>query len=345
AKASVESIRVDVSSGEVLIRGTIPGYVVAVDVGKIRLSAPMFDEMEGQQIGVEAAGNVTVYCRLFAICETRVGDVACFSAVYAARHAEGVAAPLFGDFVNEKVRVRDCAAWFSIASSLLVFMLSSLALRATWGRRLPVVTCTMAAIMYGLYVYAGTGLDILVAGRFSTPGVLSVLALGPFLHSSFQHLFNDFFLGFLPAGVAFESGLRWKSWVAMAKAYMASFFLVNLLMTAISYPMHGMPPMGSSYPVISLATVLVSLLFTFREKIVSDAAEKKASARLIALCGFGSYPLLRGVYDWLGYMIEYPTNWKVVGDGAAHLVVFAFTLFMAYSAREWLAKQEFILGI
>jgi len=344
-KSNVESINVEVSSGDIMIHGKSNNNLIVIDFEKIGLLRSMLNADEMNPIEVVAVGNVTIYCHLFVLSETKIGEVVCYSMVYAVQNMKGVVTPIFGNFANEKVRTRDCAVWFSMAISLLLFMLLSRVLRITWAERLPILTCTLTGVMFGLYLYAGTGLDILMADSFSTPNILTVLALGSLLHSSFSHLFNDFFLGFLPAGVAFESGFMWKSRKAMAETYLASFFLFNLLITAISYPMHGIPPMGSSYPVISLATVLVSLLFIFRERIVSDAAEKKASARLVILCGFGSYPLLRGIYDWLGYIIEYPTNRGVVGEGASHLMVFAFTLFIAFSAREYLAKQELILGV
>jgi len=199
--------------------------------------------------------------------------------------------------------------------------------------------------MFGLYVFIGTGLDILLADNFSTLDVLIVLFLGSLLHSNFSHLFNNFFLGFLPASIAFESCLRWKSQNLMIKLYLISFFFIHLFLTALSYPIHGIPPIGSSYPIISLATVLVSILLIFKDRIISDSVEKRAYTRLVALCAFSFYPLLRGVYDWLGYMIEYPTNWSVVGEGASHIFVFAFTLFIIYSAREYISKQELVLGI
>jgi hypothetical protein len=218
-------------------------------------------------------------------------------------------------------------------------------LDAPWGGRFPVVTCVLMSLMFGLYVYAGSGLDLLLAGHFSALNGPVVLVLGPLLHTSFSHLFNNLFFGLLPAGLAFEVGLKWKSRRAMASIYLASFFLVHFLIAAVSYQLHGMPSIGASYPIISLSTVLVAFFFMFRDRLVSDAVEKKAPARLVALFACGAYPLLRGVYDWAGYMIEYSSNWSVVGEGLSHLLVFAFTLFIIISARDPLSREGPILGI
>ncbi|MGQ9514292.1 MAG: hypothetical protein ACUVTL_04500 [Thermoproteota archaeon] len=345
ARNTVESILIETSSGEILMSGTSSDNIIVVDIEKIALLKPTPSVMEEQLIEVMAVGNVTIFCRFFVLSETNVGEITSYSMVYAANYIDGVANPIFDKYCNERIRVWDCAICFSFGVSILVSMISSRVFGISWAERLPVVTCSLTCIMFGLYVFTGTGLDILMKDNFSTSNVLVVLSLGSLLHTSFSHLFNNFFLGFLPAGIAFESGLRWKSQSLKVKLYLISFFLVNLLITAISYPMHGIPPMGSSYPVISLATVFVSIIFIFRDRIVLDSAEKRAYARLVALCAFGSYPLIRGVYDWLGYMIEYPTNWSVIGEGASHLLVFLFTLFIIFSAREHLAKQELVIGI
>lgn len=172
-----------------------------------------------------------------------------------------------------------------------------------------------------------------------------MLILGPLLHSSFSHLFNNLFLGLIPAGLAFETGLRWKSREVAAEFYMAAFFPIHFLIAGIGYPIHGIPPIGASYSVISMSTVLFSLLILFRDRLLSDAMERKIPSRLVWLFAFGAYPLLRGVYDWIGYMIEYQSNWAVFWEGIIHLLVFAFTLFIIYSAKDQLTAQGPILGI
>jgi len=44
-------------------------------------------------------------------------------------------------------------------------------------------------------------------------------------------------------------------------------------------------------------------------------------------------------------MIEYQANWGVFWEGTVHLLVFAFTLFIIYSAKDHLIAQGPILGI
>jgi len=303
--------------------------------------------MKPMRFDIKKIVNASIYAQLIATAETRVGKITSYSIVYAARFdGMGVAAPLFDSYTNEKLRVGDCVVWLSLSISLLVLAIALRSERAPSIRRFPVVTCILVSSILGLYAYAGTGLDLLVAQHFSAwGGSMTVLILGPLLHSNFSHLFNNLFLGLLPAGLAFETGLRWRSWRMAAEFYLASFFPIHYLIAGIGYPIHGIPPIGASYSVISMSTVLFSLLILFRNRLLSDALGKKMPARLIWLCAFGAYPLLRGVYDWVGYMVEYQSNWVVFWEGTIHLLVFSFTLFIVYSAKDHLTAQGPILGI
>lgn len=344
---ATEAIHVEVSRENVVIHGSSSQGLVAVELTEITLSEPLYNVMKQMRFDIKSAVNVSIYAQLIATSETRIGKITSYSSVYAARFdSMGVAIPLFDNYTNEKLRVGDCLVWLSLSISLLVLAVALRLMRASWIRRFPVVTCILVSSILGLYSYVGTGLDLLVAQHFSAfGGSLTVLILGPLLHSSFSHLFNNLFLGLLPAGLAFETGLRWKSQRVAAELYMASFFPIHFLIAGISYPIHGIPPIGASYSVISMSTVLFSLLILFRNRLLSDAMERKIPARLVWLCAFGAYPLLRGVYDWIGYMVEYQSNWVVFWEGTIHLLVFAFTLFIIYSAKDSLTTQGPILGI
>jgi hypothetical protein len=343
---SSEPMKVEISGGRISVQGATSANFVFVDLGPVTLSSLPMNVMDPLPLTVAATANVTIYVQLIVRTATHLGTISSYSNLYAA-HFDGANTPmpLFENYSNERLRVGDCAIWFSATISLAVLGVSSMLLDAPWGGRFPVVTCVLMSLMFGLYVYAGSGLDLLLAGHFSALNGPIVLTLGPLLHTSFSHLFNNLFFGLIPAGLAFEVGLRWKSRRAMASIYLASFFLVHFLIAAVSYQLHGMPSIGASYPIISLSTVLVAFFFMFRDRLVSDAVEKKAPARLVALFACGAYPLLRGVYDWTGYMIEYSSNWSVVGEGMSHLLVFAFTLFIIISARDPLSKEGPILGI
>jgi len=344
---ATDAIQVDVSTESVTIHGKSSGVLVAIDLAKIALSEPLYNVMKPMRFDVKTVVNASIYAQLTATSETRIGEIISYSNVYAARFGViGVAVPLFDSYTNEKLRVGDCVVWLSLTISLLVLAIALRPKGAPLIRRFPVVTCILVSSMLGLYTYAGTGLDLLVAQHFSAMGgSMTVLILGPLLHSNFSHLFNNLFLGLLPAGLAFETGLRWKSWKLAVEFYLASFFPVHYLIAGIGYPIHGIPPIGASYSVISMSTVLFSLLILFRSRLLSDAMEKKMPARLIWLCAFGAYPLLRGVYDWIGYMVEYQSNWVVFWEGTIHLLVFSFTLFIIYSAKDHLTAQGPILGI
>jgi len=244
-----EAIHVEVSRESIVIHGSSSQALIAVELTRIALSEPLYNVMKPMMFDIKSDVNVSIYAQLIATSKTRIGKIASYSGVYAARFDRtGVAIPLFENYTNEKLRVGDCVVWLSLSISLLVLAVSLRPTGAPWTRRFPIVTCILVSSMLGLYSYAGTGLDLLVAQHFSGfGGSLTVLILGPLLHSSFSHLFNNLFLGLLPAGLAFETGLRWKSWSVAAELYIASFFPVHYLIAGIGYPIHGIPPIGASY--------------------------------------------------------------------------------------------------
>jgi len=341
---AADAIHVEVSREGVVINGSSSHGLVSVELTEVAPSEPLYNVMRQMRFDIKSAVNASIYAQLIATSETRIGKITSYSNVYAARFdGMGVAIPLFDSYTNEKLRVGDCVVWLSLSISLLVL---AVALGPSRIPRFPVVTCILVSSILGLYSYVGTGLDLLVAQHFSAfGGSLTVLILGPLLHSSFSHLFNNLFLGLIPAGLAFETGLRWKSREVAIEFYMAAFFPIHFLIAGIGYPIHGIPPIGASYSVISMSTVLFSLLILFRDRLLSDAMERKIPSRRVWLFAFGAYPLLRGVYDWIGYMIDYQSNWAVFWEGIIHLLVFAFNLFIIYSAKDQLTAQGPILGI
>lgn len=248
---------------------------------------------------------------------------------------------------QSKERALTVSVWTAIflsatISAICITLFSALRLEKGF-QRFPVVTLTFVSVMCIIYLYLGTGGDLLSRTNVDFNYRVLLSLLSSFFHFDYDHLMYNLLLGFLIGGSLIEI---WLFKYDALKRYIWYFFPLALttsisvkqLVTSNSFYLST----GASLWIIGFAIVLLLYIITDKSRVLRRASVWDCIALLLS--GYLFFSTTWNVTA--GFLIEYYSDAKK-SSFIVHVVVFclpylivALALWILFERYKVLSKRK-----
>lgn len=284
------------------------------------------------------AFNGTIYLTNCVIATTPLGNVSIYQFSFGTSWKNGKSEYLDDpDWMHNTYRIHDLLDVFFVIVSLIGASITGSRIGIPFCKsRFPYLTLVSYLALFGLYVFIGTGFNVLYSHYGEIWYSLFVVLLSPFFHWDYNHLINNAF-GFLPISLAMESSLNWKSLKHKLFFFWVPIFSINYLLMPF-WLLSGRPNFGLSYSTIWLVVGYGAIVLNYRKELFKNNASAKFFLCAI-LMGFS----LSGVtYNWVSSYLSSPTEYSLT-QAICHNLTFLFAIvpsvLLAKKCKEWEAVK------
>jgi len=205
---------------------------------------------------------------------------------------------------HEAYRIPDLLDWFLIVITLTVTGVIGSWIQVPFcTKRYPYFTLVSFSMLIGLFVFLGTGFNVLYYNFGSFIHRILVATLSPFFHWDYGHLVGNM-SAFLLAGLVMESGLKWRKLKYRAFFYCFPLLSANYVLVILQCASLSRFTFGLSFAIISMSAEYLFVTLAYRNQLFSEHNLTTYFALTLVM----GYVLVGGAYNWLFTFLIDPSS-------------------------------------